>query len=401
MKITTEQQTYIREKFASLTTKEDLLELLNEAKRFMYGDGCKKVELKTLTYYANPHFCKERYTSFSIAKKNGGLRSINAPVKGLRSILKILNFILQAVYDYHPAATGFVQNKSIVDNAKAHTGKAYVYNLDIKDFFHSFDRNRVKMGFYRKPFNLKKEKEELAFFLACLCTHPFEVNGEIKIVLPQGSPTSPTITNILCQNLDRRLQGLAKRFKLSYTRYADDITFSSSHNVFINKEFKQELKRIIEVDQQLGINPEKTRLQKEDSRQEVTGLVVNVKPNVHTRYVKQIRMWLYYWEKYGFQKAEQIFKLDYIRDKGHVKTAEPNMVNVIDGKLEFLKMVKGAEDPTYKKLHTRFLKLSPGSAFIEKILDTWSTQGIEKAVRLSNKKIKRSLVSSTITILST
>ena len=399
MKINPEQQTYIREKFAALTSREDLLLLLNEAKRMMYGEKCKTIRLKGLTYYANPNFCEKRYTSFNIAKKNGGKRIINAPVKGLRSILRVLNFILQAINEPHPAATGFVLDKSIVDNANEHVGKHYVYNLDLKDFFHSFDRNRVKMGFLMKPFNLRKEKEPLAFLLSCLCTHPFEVEGEIKIVLPQGSPTSPTITNILCQNLDRRLYGLAKRYNLTFTRYADDITFSSSHNVYKNEEFQLELKRIIEEDQQLVINPKKTRLQKIGSSQKVTGLIVNEKSNVHKQYVKQVRMWLYYWEKYGYQKAERLFKQDYNLDKGHVKSAEPNMDNVISGKLEFLKMVKGEEDPTYKKLQARFLKLSPGSPFIEKILHTWKIQGIESAIQTYNKKSNRSQLSSTTTIL--
>ncbi|MEP6262744.1 MAG: reverse transcriptase family protein [Gillisia sp.] len=359
MKIYPEQQNYIREKFTILTSKEELLMLLNEAKKMMYGEEFKPIRLKHLTYYANPDFCKKRYTSFCIAKKNGGERIINAPVKGLRSILRVLNFVLQAVNEPHPAATGFVLDRSIVDNAKAHVGKHYVYNLDIKDFFHSFDRNRVKMGFMRKPFNLNKDKnkEELAFFLSCLCTHPFEIEGEIKTVLPQGSPTSPTITNILCQDLDRRLNGLAKKFNLSFTRYADDITFSSSHNIYKEVEFQKELQRIIQEDQQLNINPTKTRLQKTGFRQEATGLIVNEKVNVRKKYVKQLRMWLYYWETYGYKKAEQIFRKDYHSEKGHINSGIPNMNLVIAGKLEFLKMVKGDKDFTYLNLSSRFQNL--------------------------------------------
>lgn len=356
MKITPEQQTYLREKFAIMASREDLLVLLNEAKKMMYGEECKPIRLKQLSYYANPAFCKKRYVSFSITKKNGGERIINAPVKGLRSILRVLNFLLQSINEPHPAATGFVLDKSIVDNAKAHAGKHYVYNLDIKDFFHSFDRNRVKLGFMKEPFNLNKDKkkEELAFFLSCLCTHPFEINGEIKTVLPQGSPTSPTLTNILCRDLDRRLNGLAKRYNLSFTRYADDITFSSSHNIFEKDEFQNELKRIIEEDQKLELNPLKTRLQKTCFSQEVTGLTVNDKVNVRRKYVKKLRMWLYFWETYGYKKAEQLFRKDYFTDKGHLKTQIPDMKLVIKGKLEFLKMVKGDEDPTYKKLLFRF-----------------------------------------------
>ena len=103
------------------------------------------------------------------------------------------------------------------------------------------------------PFNLGKEKEDLAFLLASLCTHPFDVDGDLKTVLPQGSPTSPAITNILCVRLDKRLQGLANRFKITYSRYADDISFSSQTNVFKKEEFLKELHRIIEG-QKLVIN---------------------------------------------------------------------------------------------------------------------------------------------------
>jgi hypothetical protein len=349
----------IRKQFAELKSKEDLVKLLSDAKNIMYGKECKPIKLKSLTYYANPTLCKKRYQSFTIKKKSGEDRIIHAPVRGLKSILRSLNFVLQCVYEPHKAATGFVLEKSIVDNAKKHVGHHFVFNIDLKDFFHTFDRNRVKLGFMNDPFNLNGEREPLAFFLACLCTHPFEINGEVKTVLPQGSPTSPTLTNILCKKLDHRLSGLAKRFGAVYTRYADDITFSSYHNIYKNEEFQKELKRIIEEDQKLVINPNKTRLQKAGHRQEATGLIVNDKVNVRRRYVKQIRMWLYYWEKYGYGKAEQIFKRDYIADKGHVKNKNAYLVNVVNGKLQFLKMVKGAEDGTYKKLKERFDKLSP------------------------------------------
>lgn len=405
MKIEKKHIDHIRQKFASMQNKEELLALLNEAKNILYGKECKPFELKSLTYYSNPKLCKKRYTTFKIKKKSGGERIINAPIKGLKSILRSLNFILQCVYEPHKAANGFVPNKSIVTNAKIHIGNHYVYNIDLKDFFHSFDRNRVKMGFIYEPFNLNREREPLAFLLASLCTHPFEVNGEIKNVLPQGSPTSPTITNILCKKLDRRLTGLANRFGAKYTRYADDITFSSPHNIYNNEIFIKELERIIsednliktngkqvEIGPQLVINNDKTRLQKFAHRQEVTGLIVNDKVNVRKRYVKQIRMWLYYWEKYGYEKAQQIFTKDYIADKGHVKKGEPNLINVLDGKLEFLKMVKSVEDSTYKTVKKRFDKLTETKEKIQTekvdldaVLETIITKGLDQGISLYDK----------------
>lgn len=385
MKIEQAHIDQIRKQFAELQSKEELVKLLSDAKNMLYGEECKSVQLKSLTYYANPTLCKKRYRTFTIKKKSGSDRTIHAPVKGLKSILRSLNFVLQCVYEPHEAATGFVLEKSIVDNAKKHVGHHYVLNMDLKDFFHTFDRNRVKMGFIYEPFNLNGDKEPLAFLLASLCTHPFEIDGEEKTVLPQGSPTSPSLTNILCKKLDHRLTGLANRFGATYTRYADDITFSSPHNIYTDEEFNKELKRIIEEDQKLVINPKKTRLQKTGYRQEVTGLIVNDKVNVRRRYVKQIRMWLYYWEKYGYEKAEQIFKRDYITDKGHVKNINAHLVNVLDGKLEFLKMVKGAEDGTYKGLKDRFDKLSGTVSPFNTVLDIWGNEGIEKAMEIFNQ----------------
>lgn len=381
MKIEQQHIETIRKQFADMQSKEDLVALLNTANSILFGENCKPVLLQSLNYYANPTICKKRYSQFSVKKKNGGVRIINAPVSGLKSILKSLNFILQCIYEPHKAATGFVINKSIVDNAKFHTSRLYVYNIDLKDFFHSFDRNRVKMGFMYEPFNLAGQREPLAFLLASLCTHPFEVEGSTQTVLPQGSPTSPTITNIVCSKLDHRLNGLAKRFKIRYSRYADDITFSSQYSIFKSDEFLEELHRIIEKNQGLVINPTKTRLQKSTYRQEVTGLVVNEKANVTRRYVKQLRMWLYYWEKYGYVKGEQIFLRDYVSDKGHVKNGKPNFVNVLDGKLEYLKMVKGKDNSTYLKLIERLDKLNEEVDPLVLILDIWEKDGIAKAMK--------------------
>lgn len=376
---------HIRRQFAAMQSKEDLKQLLSEAKNVLYDEECKPVQLKSMTYYANPDISKKRYRTFTIKKKSGADRTIHAPVQGLKSILSSLNFVLQCMYVPHEAATGFVLEKSIVDNAKKHVGHHYVLNLDLKDFFHAFDRNRVKLGFMYEPFNLNGDKEPLAFLLASLCTHPFQIEGAIKAVLPQGSPTSPTLTNILCKKLDRRLNGLANRFGAAYTRYADDLTFSSPHNIY-NDDFKQELKRIIEEDQKLVINPRKTRLQKAGYRQEATGLIVNDKVNVRRRYVKQIRMWMYYWEKYGYEKAEQIFRRDYLIDKGHVKKGRPNMANVIDGKLEFLKLVKNENDSTYRELKNRLDKLAGKIDPINEILKVWESEGVEKAMDLYYSK---------------
>jgi retron-type reverse transcriptase len=191
----------------------------------------------------------------------------------LKAIQKTLNLIFQCVFEPHKSAMGFVANKSIVDNAKIHTNRNYVYNIDLKDFFSSIDQARVWKCLQLEPFNLidKKpvpemlakvlgyNKQKVLNIITVLCCTEMEVerfNTETseyekvkRNVLPQGAPTSPTLTNVVCQKLDIRLNGVAKRFGLRYSRYADDITFSSMHDVYKKDgEFINEINRII-IDQ--------------------------------------------------------------------------------------------------------------------------------------------------------
>jgi hypothetical protein len=167
------------------------------------------------------------------------------------------------------------------------------------------------------------------------------------------------LTNAVCDTLDRRLRGVAKRFGLHYSRYADDMTFSSMHNVYQeNSEFRQEIKRIIE-DQGFKMNEKKTRLLRDGQRQEVTGLTVNSVVNVSRQYISDLRWILSVWEREGYAKAYSYFYPLYKREKGYIKKGEPVLENVIDGKLNYLRMIKGSEDNVYQKLHERYLSLSP------------------------------------------
>jgi len=206
-------------------------------------------------------------------------------------------------------------------------------------------------------------RQEIANIIASLCCTEMEVErkneaGEWETVkrnvLPQGAPTSPVLTNIICQRLDFILSGVAKRFGLTYSRYADDITFSSMHNVYQpESDFLNELHRII-VEQGFHIKESKTRLQKDGHRKEVTGLLVNEKANVQQRYIKQLRMWLYYWERYGYERAYSFFIQQYLADKVNGVKGKPDMSSVIGGKLDFLKMVKGNDNQLWLKLKGRF-----------------------------------------------
>jgi RNA-directed DNA polymerase len=371
MRTEVEHIAHIRTAFSQMQTKRDLLHLLNYAKSLIYGEKAIPFELKQLSWYSEANTSRTRYNSFAIKKKSGGERTIHAPKPGLKAIQRSLALILQCVFQSHDAAMGFVKGRSILDNAKIHQDSNYVYNIDLKDFFPSIDQARVWACLKLRPFLLcpaeksrtkKNGRLVLAGIIASLCCTELAVerkNSEgnwetVNMnVLPQGAPTSPVLSNVVCQKLDSRLSGVAKRFGLKYSRYADDITFSSSHNVYHpDGEFVKELRRIIE-DQRFYIKEEKTRLQEKSYRQMVTGLVVNEKANVPRQYVKQVRMWLYYLEHYGFLKASAFFRKKHITASGPAKT-EPDMIKMLAGKLEYLSMVRGNTDKTYTALLNKF-----------------------------------------------
>ncbi len=442
MIITPEFKLQVQTAFDTMQSKSDFLVLLNIAKQIMYGNKTVPFSEKQLNYFITKDSRvlkskvdfqidlagaetiikenvvvekkntnrKDCYVPFIIKKKSGQDRTIHAPVKGLKEFQKALNIILKCIHEPHTAATGFVTGKSIVDNAIKHIGQTYVYNIDLKDFFPSVDRSRIWGRLLVEPFNLGTtiERKNIANFIATLCCTPMEVErfkegqwiSVTTSVLPQGAPTSPTLTNIICEKLDKRLSGVAKRFGLNYSRYADDITFSSKHNTYevsplkVEKIFASgstfdcEVRKII-TEQNFHIKESKVRLQKRGYRQEVTGLVVNDKINVTRRYVKQLRQWLYLWERYGYDKAYTIFLNIYLADKGHVKSEKPNMAMVIEGKLLYLKMVKGADDGTYLKLKERFdllLGEQPKNNSAEvNIVDLIFDVGLDKAMKHYNK----------------
>lgn len=174
----------------------------------------------------------------------------------------------------------FEKEKSIITNARIHRNKRFVLNLDLENFFDCFHFGRVQ-GYFEKN-NYFKLPHDVAVILAQLTCY----QGR----LPQGAPSSPIITNLICQSLDTYLLRVAKKYKLDYTRYADDLTFSTNDRHFVEnqEEFLAEANAAIKR-AGFSINEKKTRLQFKDSRQEVTGLIVNKKLNVNHSYVHKTR----------------------------------------------------------------------------------------------------------------
>lgn len=345
----------IKKKMSHIKTPAELLGLINEIKSESEGDNFKPIDSERFFYFINPKRTEGRYVSFKIPKKRKGeFRLISAPKHELKAIQNVLKIILEAFYEPNTNAMGFVHGRSVVDNAMAHLRQNYVLNLDLKDFFPSVSRNRISKCLQLKPMLFT---EEVARAIAGLCSI---MNGDEtcpSFVLPQGAPTSPVLTNIVCRRMDKRLNHLANNYGLNYTRYADDMTFSSKNYVYSKEgRFILQLQEII-TSEGFVLNEAKTRLQKNGERKEVTGLVVSDRANVTRKYIREIRSLLYMWERYGYDVAYSKFYPYYKLEKGHVKKGEPSLENVLSGKLLYLKMVKGEKNNTYLKLKDRFNNL--------------------------------------------
>lgn len=185
----------------------------------------------------------------------------------------------------HPNIShGFQKGKNIITNASVHRNKRYVLNLDLEDFFDSFHFGRIQ-GFFEKNRDFKLPREVAISIAQIAC-----FNGK----LPQGAPSSPIITNLVCQILDMRLLKLARKYRLDYSRYADDLSFSTNISTFLNDKDRFLSDATAEI-QRAGfkINEKKTRLLFRDSQQEVTGLVVNKKVSVNNAYSKRTRAMAY------------------------------------------------------------------------------------------------------------
>ncbi len=228
------------------------------------------------------------YECFSIRKRDGGYREICASRGVLKELqcklanaLKHYDNVIKTEYGITTNIShGFIAGKSILTNATIHRNKRFVVNIDLKDFFPSFHFGRV-VGFFEKN-RYYLLPHEVAVTLAQIVCY--------KGRLPQGAPTSPIISNLICQILDYRVLDLAKKYKLDYSRYADDLSFSTNRKDFPDLffAFLNELSVLIEKSG-FSINPKKTRLFFKDSRQTVTGLIVNKRISVKREFAKETR----------------------------------------------------------------------------------------------------------------
>lgn len=241
------------------------------------------------------------YKKFSIPKRYGGIREILAPERDLKLLQHRLSELLQDCWTEistahghtetekrQGVAHGFKRFHTIMTNGREHVARRYVFNVDLHDFFGSINFGRVR-GFFLKDENFKLQPE-VATVIAQIACH--------DNALPQGSPCSPVISNLIGHSLDMPLVRLAARSGATYTRYADDLTFSTNKPNFPSRiavsigpnkwEPGRELNRIV-AKSGFSFNSNKTRMQYQDSRQDVTGLTVNRKVNVPATYRYRLR----------------------------------------------------------------------------------------------------------------
>lgn len=274
----------------------------------------------------------QKYTTFTVPKKNGGVRTIEAPVEKLKSLQSRLAQVFSDCrrdieslgHARESISHGFRLGHSILTNARPHKRRHYVFNLDLQDFFPSLNFGRVR-GFFIKnrDFALSPPVATVVAQIAC--------NGT---ALPQGAPSSPIISDLLTHILDVRLARLAKKHGCTYSRYADDLTFSTNRKLFPSEVglvgpdsmwvAGKGLERIV-LKAGFAINTKKTRMQYKTSRQIVTGLTVNQKINIQSDYYRSTR-----------GKCTALFKTGKYEDEG-VAFCSPQR---LEGAVSFIHYVK-------------------------------------------------------------
>ncbi len=326
------------------TTADDLLKkqglpILHSAKDVAKAMNITVAELRFLAY-SRKNSKTSHYKRFKVAKKSGGFRLISAPMPRLK---KAQHFILEDILNkvtMHPKAHGCVLEKSILTNALPHVNKDVVINQDLKNFFPSITYKRIKGVFKSMGYS-----EQVSVIFALLCSEPKILDvtllGENYFAqqgdrfLPQGSPCSPALSNIICKKLDYRLDGLASKYGFTYSRYVDDITFSGPKSQFSKIPALLKYSKKVVKAENFILHPEKLRLMKRHQRQEVTGVVVNEKPNINKKSLKRFRALIYQIEKDGIE--------------GKTWNGGLNVLAEIDGYANFIYQINKEKGKPYKE----------------------------------------------------
>jgi RNA-directed DNA polymerase len=255
--------------------------------------GLTVSRLRWLAFHAEAA-TRVHYVTFEVPKKSGGTRTLKAPHRTLASAQRWIFDRIVGLLPVEAEAHGFVPGRSILTNARPHAGKAVVVNMDLEDFFPSVGYRRVRAVFRRVGYS-----PSVATVLALLCTEcprrEVVYDGTRYYVataprgLPQGASTSPALSNQVARRLDRRLAGLASKLGATYTRYADDLTFSGDDALGPKVGYLMARVRHLALAEGFRVNEAKSRVLRRNAAQVVTGLVVNDRPGVPRDEVRRLR----------------------------------------------------------------------------------------------------------------
>ncbi len=240
---------------------------------------------KVKTLHAISNNITAHYRKIKIPKKSGGTRTLYIPDEILKKVQRRINKVILSLFPVSPYATAYVYGGGIRKNAEVHLNKPQILKLDIYKFFDSVTYMDIKS----KVFNSKMFSEQNRILLTNLCG--------INDSLPQGAPTSPTISNILLYDFDIEVGQWCKKRKIAYTRYCDDMTFSGNFNADEVVDFVREKLK----ENGFLLKKEKTVTANQSQRQSVTGVIVNEILNVPAEYRRKLRQELYYCKKFGIE----------------------------------------------------------------------------------------------------
>lgn len=281
-------------------------------------------------------------------KRSGGTREVHAPHWPLRNIQRKLLLLLEELYRPSSRVMGFVKGRGIRKNATFHVGKRLILNIDLQDYFGSIHVGRIRRRLMARPYELT---DDVATTVAKLCT--------LNDRLPTGAPTSPIIANIISSSLDGALAFYAKQHGCFYTRYADDITFSTnrrslppgmvqrSEDAISGIAVGSDLLHIV-TEQGFAIQPTKTRLMDDRMRNEVCGVTCNERLNVRRTFMREIRGALHAWRKHGRQAAEE---------EWHARFNWREAISLersLRGRIEYVAHIRGVQDAATANLVSQF-----------------------------------------------
>lgn len=316
-----------------------------------------KTSYSTFTYFFYRMPEERRYSTFHISKKNGQPRIIEAPIPPILEMQRDLAAVLQEVYRPRASVYGFIAGRNIVQNASQHSDRRWVLNIDLKDFFHSIHFGRIAAILRGWRFGFPPQLAETIAHVCCT-----------KGRLPQGAPTSPVVSNIATDVLDKEMAEFSRIQGCKYSRYCDDISISTDKWRFptsmvqvlpgARPRVAPPLEALIRR-RMFEVNHDKTRLQDARNHQDVTGITVNDFPNVTRRRVRQVRAMLHAWRKFGLDAAQRAFDESWDKKDRNPNKSSPKFAAVVRGKIDFIGAVRGAHDPIHVRLLRQCCELDP------------------------------------------